>query len=47
MPLPIADPEFHDDPLQHTKPRVRKLAQLAIASLSSVRPSITTHILEY
>jgi NAD(P)H-dependent FMN reductase len=31
-PLPIADPEFHSDPLLHTQPRVRKLVELAIAS---------------
>jgi NAD(P)H-dependent FMN reductase len=42
-PLPIADPEFHHDPLQHTDPIVRNFAEYAHNSDAFVLSSPIYH----
>lgn len=42
-PLPIADPKFHNDPLQHTDQSVRALAHLAMTSHGFVLGSPVYH----
>jgi azobenzene reductase len=42
-PLPVADPKFHDDPIQHTDERVRAFVKAAIMSDAFVFASPIYH----